>query len=140
MKQHFTTREVAKILSLPEWRIRSCVRAGFLAQERGPGERNVFSFQDLLLLRTTKGLLNARVPLQRIRRILQSLKKQLPEDKNLWNVSVYADGRSERGRLVRFRDRDREQRAERGDARLRAGAGFRPGPRRSARQSRAPVS
>ena len=93
MKQHFTTREVAKILSLPEWRIRSCVRAGFLAQVRGPGERNVFSFQDLLLLRTTKGLLNARVPLQRIRRILQSLKKQLPEDKNLWNVSVYADGK-----------------------------------------------
>jgi len=93
MKQHFTTREVAKILSLPEWRIRSCVRAGFLAPERGPGERNVFSFQDLLLLRTTKGLLNARVPLQRIRRILQSLKKQLPEDKNLWNVSVYADGK-----------------------------------------------
>jgi tetratricopeptide (TPR) repeat protein len=37
--------------------------------------------------------LNARVPLQRIRRILQSLKKQLPEDKNLWNVSVYADGK-----------------------------------------------
>jgi tetratricopeptide (TPR) repeat protein len=93
MKQHFTTREVAKILSLPEWRIRSCVRAGFLAPERGADRRNVFSFHDLLLLRTTKGLLNARVPLQRIRRILQSLKKQLPEDKNLWNVSVFADGK-----------------------------------------------
>ena len=93
MKQHFTTREVAKILSLPEWRIRSCVRAGFLAPERGPDRRNVFSFHDLLLLRTTKGLLNAHVPLQRIRRILQSLKKQLPEDKKLWNVSVFADGK-----------------------------------------------
>ena len=93
MKQHFTTREVAKILALPEWRIRSCVRAGFLAPERGPDRRAVFSFHDLLLLRTTKGLLNARVPLQRIRRILQSLKKQLPHDKNLWNVSVFADGK-----------------------------------------------
>ncbi|HTM09412.1 MAG TPA: tetratricopeptide repeat protein [Verrucomicrobiae bacterium] len=93
MKQHFTTREVAKILSLPEWRIRSCVRAGFLAPERGPDRRNVFSFHDLLLLRTTKGLLNAHVPLGRIRRILQSLKKQLPEDKKLWNVSVFADGK-----------------------------------------------
>jgi tetratricopeptide (TPR) repeat protein len=92
MKQHFTTREVAKILSLPEWRIRSCVRAGFLNPERGADRRNVFTFHDLLLLRTTKGLLNARVPLGRIRRILQSLKKQLPEDKNLWNVSVFADG------------------------------------------------
>jgi tetratricopeptide (TPR) repeat protein len=93
MKQHFTTREVAKILSLPEWRIRSCVRAGFLNPEHGPDRRNVFTFHDLLLLRTTKGLLNARVPLGRIRRILQSLKKQLPEDKNLWNVSVFADGK-----------------------------------------------
>lgn len=93
MKQHFTTREVAKILSLPEWRIRACVRAGFLNPERGPDRRNVFTFHDLLLLRTTKGLLNARVPLGRIRRILQSLKKQLPEDKHLWNVSVFADGK-----------------------------------------------
>ncbi len=93
MKQHFTTREVAKILSLPEWRIRSCVRAGFIAPGRGADRRNVFTFHDLLLLRTTKGLLNARVPLGRIRRILQSLKKQLPEDKNLWNVSVFADGK-----------------------------------------------
>src|SRR3954469_11788442 len=93
MKQHFTTREVAKILALPEWRIRSCVRAGFIAPERGPRQSNAFTFHDLLLLRTTKGLLSARVPLQRIRRILQSLKKQLPVDKNLWNVSVYADGK-----------------------------------------------
>jgi tetratricopeptide (TPR) repeat protein len=93
MKNHFTTREVAKILTLPEWRIRSCVRAGFLSPSRGPRQSIAFSFQDLLLLKTTKGLLDARVPLQRIRRILHSLKRQLREEQQVWNVSVYADGK-----------------------------------------------
>lgn len=93
MKSHFTTREVAKILALPEWRIRSCVRAGFLSPVRGRQRHIAFTFQDLLLLKTTKGLLGARVPLQRIRRILHSLKKQLPKEQEIWNVKVYADGK-----------------------------------------------
>ncbi|HEY2989864.1 MAG TPA: tetratricopeptide repeat protein [Candidatus Binatia bacterium] len=92
MKSHFTTREVAKILALPEWRIRSCIRAGFLSPSRGPRRHIAFSFQDLLLLKTTKGLLNARVPLRRIRRILRSLKQQLPEQE-VWKVTIYADGK-----------------------------------------------
>jgi len=92
MKDHFTTREVAKILALPEWRVRSCVRAGFLAPARGPQRRIAFTFQDLLLLKTTKGLLGASVPLRRIRRILHSLRKQLPKEQEIWNVKVYADG------------------------------------------------
>jgi tetratricopeptide (TPR) repeat protein len=93
MKSRFTTREAAKILELPEWRIRSCVRAGFLSPSRGPRRHIAFTFEDLLLLKTTKGLLNARVPLQRIRRILRSLKNQLPSEQQIWNVSVYADGK-----------------------------------------------
>jgi len=93
MKSHFTTREVAKILELPEWRVRSCVRAGFLSPIRGPKRHIEFTFQDLLLLKTTKGLLNARVPVKRIRRILNSLKHQLPGEQQVWNVTVYADGK-----------------------------------------------
>ncbi len=93
MKSQFTTREAAKILELPEWRVRSCVRAGFLSPVRGPRRHIAFSFQDLLLLKTTKGLLKARIPLQRIRRILRSLRRQLPDEQQIWNVSVYADGK-----------------------------------------------
>ena len=93
MKEHFTTREVAKILDLPEPRIRSCLRAGILSPPRGPDRRPRFGFQDLLLLRTTKGLLDARVPLKRIRQIIQSLKRQLPDGQQLSSVSIYADGR-----------------------------------------------
>ncbi len=93
MPRHFTTREVAKILDLPEARVRACVRAGLLAPERGPGRQYQFAFQDLLLLKTTKGLLDARVPLRRIRRILASLRRQLPDDRLLGSLTVYADGR-----------------------------------------------
>jgi len=89
---HFTTRDAAKILDLPEQQIRSCVRAGFLSPIRGPGRRFQFTFQDLLLLKTTKGLLDSRVPLKRIRRMLGSLKRQLPDDQHLTSLTIYADG------------------------------------------------
>ena len=91
--KHFTTREVAKILDLPEARIRSCLRAGFLRPERGPGQQFQFTFQDLLLLKTTKGLLDSRVPVKRIRRLLASLKRQLPDGQQLSSLTIYADGR-----------------------------------------------
>jgi len=89
---HYTTHEVAKILDLPEPRIRSCVRAGLVSPQRGPGQHLLFTFQDLLLLRTTKDLLNARVPVKRIRRMLASLRRQLPEDQQLSTITIYADG------------------------------------------------
>lgn len=89
----FSTHEVAKILGLPDSKIRSCARAALLAPARGPGGRLRWSFQDLLLLKTTRGLLEARVPARRIRRMLASLRRQLPDDQALSSVSIYADGR-----------------------------------------------
>ena len=93
MTASFTTREVAKIVELPEPRIRSCVRAGLLFPARNAGRRLHFSFQDLLLLKTAKGLLDSRVPLPRIRRMLASLRRQLPDDQQLSALTIYADGR-----------------------------------------------
>ncbi len=89
----FSTREVAKILGLPDSKIRSCARAALLAPTRGRGGRLEWTFQDLLLLKTTRGLLEARVPARRIRRMLTSLRRQLPGDQALSSVTVYADGR-----------------------------------------------
>src|SRR5262249_46425785 len=89
---HFTTREVAKIALLPDARIRSCVRAGVLAPHRDRRGRLEWTFQDLLLLKTTKGLLDARVPLARIKRMVGSLRRQLPDDQTLSSVTIYADG------------------------------------------------
>lgn len=90
---HFTTSEAAKIVALPGARIRSCVHEGFLAPIRGPGRQFQFTFQDLLLLKTTKGLLDSGIPMKRIRRLLRSLKRQLPGDQHLSSLTIYADGR-----------------------------------------------
>jgi tetratricopeptide (TPR) repeat protein len=89
MTECYSAREVARILKLPDDRLRRCLRAALFSTKRSL----TFTFQDLLLLKTTKGLLDARVPLARVRKILQSLKRQLPADQQLWNIRIYADGR-----------------------------------------------
>jgi tetratricopeptide (TPR) repeat protein len=90
---HFTTPEVAKALGVSDSRIRSCARAALLAPARARGGGLRWSFQDLLLLRTAKELLEARIPPRRIRRMLASLRRQLPADQALSSVTIYADGR-----------------------------------------------
>jgi tetratricopeptide (TPR) repeat protein len=89
----FSAGEVAKILNLPDSRIRSFVRAGFVAPARGEKKSLQFTFQDVLFLKTAKGLLDSRVPPKKIIRMLSSLKRQLPDDQHLSSLKIYADGR-----------------------------------------------
>jgi tetratricopeptide (TPR) repeat protein len=88
-----TTHEVGRALGLSDSRVRTCARAALLAPSRGRGGRLQWSFQDLLLLRTAKELLAARIPARRIRRMIASLRRQLPADRALSSVTIYADGR-----------------------------------------------
>jgi tetratricopeptide (TPR) repeat protein len=87
-----STAEVARILGLEERRIRELVRAGLLQPSRR-GRRYAFSFQDLVVLRAAKGLFDARVPATRVRRALQALAAQLPPERPLSGLRIYADGR-----------------------------------------------
>jgi tetratricopeptide (TPR) repeat protein len=89
----FSTPEVVKIVNLPDSRIRSFVRAGFLTPLRGKAGALQFTFRDLLFLKTAKGLLDSRVPHKRVLRILDSLKRQLPDERHFASVKIYADGR-----------------------------------------------
>lgn len=88
----YSTKDVAALLGLTPAQVRSCVRAGFLSPEQGPRGEYYFSFQDLVLLRTAKGLLAARVPKKRIRLALQNLRGQLPEGRPLTGVRISAQG------------------------------------------------
>lgn len=90
-RAHFDTTEVARIIGLPESRLRSCVRAGLVRPGRDARGRLRFDFLDLVLLRTTRGLLEARVPVSRIARILKRLRRQIG-DLPLTRLTVYADG------------------------------------------------
>jgi tetratricopeptide (TPR) repeat protein len=87
----YSTREVAELLGIAPARVRSYARAGLLEPGRGPGNRYRFSFQDLVLLRAAKGLLDARVPARRVRRALTIVKNQLPSGASLSEVRITAD-------------------------------------------------
>jgi tetratricopeptide (TPR) repeat protein len=88
----YSTREVAELLGLSATHVRSLVRSGIVAPHRDAQGRASFSFQDLVLLRTAKGLRDAHVPARRITKALQSLASQLPTDRPLSAVRVQIDG------------------------------------------------
>ena len=88
----YSTKDVAALLGLSTDQVRSYVRAGFLAPRQGPRGEYYFSFQDLILLRTAKALIAARVPRRRIRLALQNLREQLPENRSLTGVRISAQG------------------------------------------------
>jgi hypothetical protein len=75
-----------------ESRVRELVRAGLCAPSRH-GKRYAFSFQDVVVLRAAQGLLENRVPLSRVRRALSTLAEELPRDRPLSGLRIYADGR-----------------------------------------------
>jgi tetratricopeptide (TPR) repeat protein len=92
VSRNLSTAEVSRILGLSAPRIRAIVRAGFCRPARC-GRRYAFSFQDLVVLRTARGLIDAKVPEARVRRALAALARELPSDRPLSGVRIYADGR-----------------------------------------------
>jgi tetratricopeptide (TPR) repeat protein len=88
----YTTREAARIIGLSETRLRSWIRSGLITPPRGVSGRFVFSFTDLVVLRTSKGLIDAQIPALKVRRMLHALRRQLPAGRGLAGLSVYADG------------------------------------------------
>ena len=88
----YTTHHVAEILGLTEERVRTFARDGLLEPQRGPGNTYRFTFQDIVLLRTARELLDQEVPARRVRSALLSLRAQLPVGHPLSAVRVTADG------------------------------------------------
>jgi tetratricopeptide (TPR) repeat protein len=88
----YSTSEVAKILGLSPAQVRGYVRAGFLSPERDEDGNMRFSFPDLAFLRTARGLVSARVPPRRIKRALERLREQLPDDRPLNEVRIATEG------------------------------------------------
>lgn len=89
----YTVRDVAKIVGLSPRTVRSYAREGFLAPERGHLGEMRFSFQDLLVLQTAKGLMKARVPASKVRRALARLKAELPGGRSLTALRIVAAGK-----------------------------------------------
>lgn len=87
-----TLREVAAITGLTAAQIRSFVRAGLVEATRDARGAYRIAFEDLVLLRTARRLLDAAVPARRARRVLGKLKAELPASVRLAGMRITADG------------------------------------------------
>src|SRR5262245_21618286 len=91
MGQSLSTADAARITGLSEGRIRELLRAGLgLAPRRG--RRYALSFQELVILRSARALLEQGVPAARVKRALRALAEQLPPERTLSGLRIHAEG------------------------------------------------
>src|SRR6185369_13186042 len=84
----YSARHAAQLIGLPESAVRSCIRDGLVGT---PGAVPAqLSFRDLSALRTVKALVDAGLPLPRVRRELLEIQKQLPAGTSLAELTVEA--------------------------------------------------
>jgi len=88
----YSVRDVERVLQLSPAVTRSLIRAGFVNPERGPRREFRFSFQDLIVLRTARALMQAKISVKRIRRSLESLRRELPDTLPLSGIAISALG------------------------------------------------
>ncbi len=88
----YNVHEVERVLRLTRSTIRGLVNAGFVKPERGTRREYRFSFRDLIVLRTARALIDAKVPRKRIHRSLEDLRRHLPEAMPLCGLSICAVG------------------------------------------------
>lgn len=90
----YSTRQAAELIGLTTDQVRHYVRRNLVQPGRGPRGVFRFTFQDVVLLRTAKGLLDASVSARKTYRALVKLKKELSQDHSLSAMRIYADGSS----------------------------------------------
>ncbi len=88
----YTTREVSELVGLTVDQVRRYIRRGLLAPRRGPRGEFRFDFQDMVLLRTARGLRDAAVPPRRALAALQKLRGELGGVDSLASLRILADG------------------------------------------------
>ena len=80
------------MLGLSTATVSRLVEAGFVTPSRGPRNEYLFSFQDVVLLRTAHRLQVAKIPPRKIVKALASLREQLPEQLPLSGLRISAVG------------------------------------------------
>jgi tetratricopeptide (TPR) repeat protein len=88
----YNMRDVERVLQLPRSTLQGLVKLGFVRPARGPRRQYLFSFQDLIILRAARALMQASIPQRRIRRSLGQLRQRLPEAVPLSGLAICAVG------------------------------------------------
>ena len=93
LSRNLSTAEVSRIVGLRKAHVRDFVRSDLCRPARR-GRSYAFSFQDLVVLRAARGLLEGGVPMRRVRRALRALIDELPAGRPLSGLRIWADGRN----------------------------------------------
>lgn len=101
MERLFNQKEISRILSIPENRIRYWDRIGLINHIKKEKGQLFFDFKRLVASRTVKELLAKGISLNRIRKCAEKLKKILPDiDQPFSEIRIYVYG----GQLVLCKD------------------------------------
>ena len=90
--ESYRTRDLARLARVTDSAIRGMVRAGFVRPTRGSRGALLFTFQDVIVVKTASRLLEARVSPRRIADALRALREQLPDDAPLTRLSIAHEG------------------------------------------------
>jgi tetratricopeptide (TPR) repeat protein len=90
--KRYSTQNVAELLELSPELIREIARAGILEPARTAGNHYRFDFQDIIVLRTAKELMQAGVRRAEINHALFNLKSKLPSNRPLTSLRIAGDG------------------------------------------------
>lgn len=79
MIELYSIRDVSRILAVQEARLRYWMQTGFVGPTVRKGGRFYYTFCDLLAVKAAKDLLATDMPLQKVRKNVDALKKALPD-------------------------------------------------------------
>src|SRR5947208_13421503 len=79
MLELYSIRDGALILAVQESRLRYWMQVGFVGPTVRKGGRFYYTFCDLLAVKSAKDLMATGMPLQKIRKNVEALRKALPE-------------------------------------------------------------
>src|SRR5688572_5623920 len=88
----YSLRDVVQLAGLSRHIVLRLAKEGVVAPERARGREYRFSFQDLIVLRTARGLYAANIAPRRILRSLRRLRTLLPQSVPMCGLRVSAIG------------------------------------------------
>ena len=88
----YSVRDVERVLRLSRSTVQGLIKVGFVKPARGPRREYRFTFQDMIVLRAARALIDANVPRRRISRSLEDLRRHLPDAVPISGLSISAVG------------------------------------------------
>jgi tetratricopeptide (TPR) repeat protein len=91
-EDRFRMRDVQRMLGVSRTVITQLVSGGFVRPAHGHGRETLFSFRDVVMLRTAHSLRKAGIPPRKIVRALENLRATWSPDKDLTAIRITAVG------------------------------------------------